>query len=99
MVLASTWCSKNPYTQRMSEIGRIVKQGGGQEAIIRASMLWLFTLTLTQANSIQPRKNRLARTTASDPLYTYISPARWACVFPSARRPSQTMRLKRPWQY
>ncbi len=43
MVLASTWCSKNPYTERMAEIGRIVKQGGGQDAIVRASMLWLFT--------------------------------------------------------
>jgi 3-oxoadipate enol-lactonase len=43
MVLASTWCSKNAYTQRMAEVGKIVKEGGGQEAIIRASMLWLFT--------------------------------------------------------
>jgi 3-oxoadipate enol-lactonase len=43
LVLASTWCSKNPYTQRMSEVGRLIMEKGGQEAITRASMLWLFT--------------------------------------------------------
>jgi pimeloyl-ACP methyl ester carboxylesterase len=43
MVLASTWCSKNPYTMRMSEVGRSIMATGGQAAITRASMLWLFT--------------------------------------------------------
>jgi len=43
LVLASTWCSKNPYTRRMSEVGRLIMEKGGQEAITRASMLWLFT--------------------------------------------------------
>ena len=43
MVLASTWCSRNPYTQRMSDVGRKIMEAGGQAAITRASMLWLFT--------------------------------------------------------
>ena len=43
MVLASTWCSKNPYTQRMSDVGRSILEAGGQQAVTRASMLWLFT--------------------------------------------------------
>lgn len=43
LVLASTWCSKNPYTQRMSHAGRTIMEAGGQEAITRTSMLWLFS--------------------------------------------------------
>ncbi|MGZ4211420.1 MAG: alpha/beta fold hydrolase [Actinomycetota bacterium] len=43
LALASTWCSKNPYTQRMSEIGRMILSAAGQAAITRTSMLWLFT--------------------------------------------------------
>jgi len=43
LVLASTWCSKNPYTQRMSEIGKMLTEHGGAEAVTKASMLWLFT--------------------------------------------------------
>jgi pimeloyl-ACP methyl ester carboxylesterase len=43
LVLASTWCSKNPYTQRIAAVGREVLRAGGQESITRASMLWLFT--------------------------------------------------------
>ena len=43
LVLASTWCSKNPYIQRMSDAGKIIMEGGGTDAITRTSMLWLFT--------------------------------------------------------
>lgn len=43
LVLTATWCSRNPYTDRMSELGRMIAERLGPEAVIKASMLWLFT--------------------------------------------------------
>jgi pimeloyl-ACP methyl ester carboxylesterase len=43
LVLASTWCTKNPYLQRIADTGRLIMQAGGPEAVTKASMLWLFT--------------------------------------------------------
>ena len=43
LVLAATWCAPNAYTQRLSDLGERVLQAGGMEALISASMLWLFT--------------------------------------------------------
>lgn len=42
LVLAATWAEQNPYTARMARVGRIIA-GLGHEALVRASMLWLFT--------------------------------------------------------
>lgn len=42
LVLAATWGGRNPYTARMARIGRVVA-GLGHDALVRASMLWLFT--------------------------------------------------------
>jgi len=43
LILASTWCSKNPWLQRIAETGRVIMEAGGREATTRATMLWLFT--------------------------------------------------------
>jgi pimeloyl-ACP methyl ester carboxylesterase len=43
LVLASTWCARNPYISRMATIGNMLSEHGGTEAITKASMLWLFT--------------------------------------------------------
>ncbi|MBI4729595.1 MAG: alpha/beta fold hydrolase [Acidobacteria bacterium] len=44
LVLAATWCSKNPYLERLSEVGALIAStDGGHTALARASMLWLFT--------------------------------------------------------
>lgn len=43
LVLAATWCHRNPYLDRMSALGRLIADSLGQEALVRASMLWLFT--------------------------------------------------------
>jgi 3-oxoadipate enol-lactonase len=43
MVLASTWCSRNPYLQRIADTGRMIMDAGGPEGTTKASMLWLFT--------------------------------------------------------
>lgn len=43
LVLAATWCAKNPYTHRVAHLGRQILERIGQEALIEAFMLWLFT--------------------------------------------------------
>jgi pimeloyl-ACP methyl ester carboxylesterase len=43
LTLTATWCRRNPYLERMSELGRLVADSIGHEALIKASMLWLFT--------------------------------------------------------
>jgi pimeloyl-ACP methyl ester carboxylesterase len=43
LILASTWCSRNPYLARMATIGNMLNEHGGTDAITKASMLWLFT--------------------------------------------------------
>jgi 3-oxoadipate enol-lactonase len=43
LVLASTWCRKNPYIERMADVGKKIMEVGGSDAVTRASMLWLFT--------------------------------------------------------
>ena len=43
LVLASTWCAPNPYLPRLADIGTLLMDNAGPEAVIRASMLWLFT--------------------------------------------------------
>ena len=43
LVLASTWCSKNPYLQRIADTGSLIMEAGGPEGTTKASMLWLFT--------------------------------------------------------
>jgi 3-oxoadipate enol-lactonase len=43
LTLAATWAEPNAYLRRMSEIGRILIASGGHDAVIRTSLLWLFT--------------------------------------------------------
>lgn len=42
LVLAATWAEPNAYTARMARVGRIIA-GLGHDALVRASMLWLFS--------------------------------------------------------
>jgi pimeloyl-ACP methyl ester carboxylesterase len=43
LVLASTWCARNSYLPRLARVGEDLMSAGGHMAIVRASMLWLFT--------------------------------------------------------
>jgi pimeloyl-ACP methyl ester carboxylesterase len=43
LMLVSTWAEKNEYTARLDELGALVLEKIGREALIKASMLWLFT--------------------------------------------------------
>jgi pimeloyl-ACP methyl ester carboxylesterase len=43
LVLAATWCGRNAYTERMTELGRLLNEHVGQHAVVKASMMWLFT--------------------------------------------------------
>jgi len=43
LMLVSTWAEKNDYTARLDELGDLVLQHIGREALVKASMLWLFT--------------------------------------------------------
>ncbi|MFA5891940.1 MAG: alpha/beta fold hydrolase [Actinomycetota bacterium] len=43
LILAATWCAKNPYTERIAELGRGILRTLGREALVRSLMLWLFT--------------------------------------------------------
>jgi pimeloyl-ACP methyl ester carboxylesterase len=43
LVLAATWCGKNPYLVRMRGVGQVLADHIGHDAVIRASMLFLFT--------------------------------------------------------
>jgi len=42
LTLAATWCARNPYTDRMAEIGRHVA-GLGDRVLIRSALLWTFS--------------------------------------------------------
>jgi pimeloyl-ACP methyl ester carboxylesterase len=42
LVLAATWAEQNAYTARMARVGRIIADIG-HDALVRASMLWLFS--------------------------------------------------------
>ncbi len=50
LTLAATWAEPNPYTRRMAEAGRTIIAAAGHEAVIRTSMLWLFTPTFIIEN-------------------------------------------------
>lgn len=43
LTLAATWCSHNAYLTRIAELGLAISDNLGIEALIRASLLWLFT--------------------------------------------------------
>lgn len=43
LVLASTWAARNAYLPRISDLGELVLAGGDIEALVRSSMLLLFT--------------------------------------------------------
>jgi 3-oxoadipate enol-lactonase len=43
LMLVSTWASKNEYLDRLDDLGQLVLEKIGREALVRASMLWLFT--------------------------------------------------------
>jgi len=42
LTLAATWCARNPYTERMAEVGRAVASIGDQ-VLIRSALLWTFS--------------------------------------------------------
>lgn len=54
LTLAATWCAKNPYLERLAELGRVVAELG-HPALVRASILWLFTpaFILEQPHTVQ----------------------------------------------
>jgi len=43
LVLAATWCRRNPYLPRLGRIGTEILEQVGRESVVHASMLWLFT--------------------------------------------------------
>ncbi|HVL32303.1 MAG TPA: alpha/beta fold hydrolase [Actinomycetota bacterium] len=43
LTLAATWSARNAYTQRVAYLGKRVLNELGEEAFVRAIMLWLFT--------------------------------------------------------
>ncbi|MCA1834566.1 MAG: alpha/beta fold hydrolase [Actinomycetota bacterium] len=43
LTLVSTWAETNEYTRRLDDLGRLILDNLGREALIRASMFWLFT--------------------------------------------------------
>lgn len=43
LVLAATWAGKNSYFERMTAVQAQLVASAGREALIKASMLWLFT--------------------------------------------------------
>ncbi len=43
LVLCATWARRNPYTKRLEELGTTVANTLGREALIRSSLLWLFS--------------------------------------------------------
>lgn len=43
LTLAATWCAPNAYTRRLSEMGRAMMAGGGHEAVLKTSILLVFT--------------------------------------------------------
>src|SRR5437867_11783309 len=55
LVLVSTWAETNEYTRRLDDLGNLVLANLGREALIRASMLWLFTPKLFIENPVMIR--------------------------------------------
>jgi pimeloyl-ACP methyl ester carboxylesterase len=43
LVLVSTWAETNEYTRRLDALGKLLLENLGREALIKASMFWLFT--------------------------------------------------------